>query len=220
MKDVVMMWGGDGSCALRNDFIFGDKFDLTVRNFDDLCRLSKDMRDTGDHYSDYMRDAPKVRESLRRLLTNVETLQLWFGEIHSMIIAFEDTYNHITKLKKKTKEWSRVIVSNAGQPAVNGIYRLSGTFDKVGLYTKTATWQGRERTFSLYRSGFNHCGWYIAICDPKKPGTSNDLHFYKAVVQYVGGYGNQMTSQPPENGWVTCEEYGLEPSPFLDVVNT
>jgi hypothetical protein len=59
-----------------------------------------------------------------------------------------------------------VQVTGAGVEQVNGIYKRTGSWDNVGLFTKKDIWQdNREQTFTLYRcSTYNNSKrWCISI---------------------------------------------------------
>lgn len=106
----------------------------------------------------------------------------------------------------------KVFVQGAGLPMIDGVYEQSGTFDRVGKYSKEGTWKDRKETFSMFRCHVsdNTKRWYISIV-PKnvQPGTNTDIDFYSAPVV------DDHSQYPPSKGWAKAGE-GTDPPPTVD----
>lgn len=105
----------------------------------------------------------------------------------------------------------QIFVQGAGEPAVNGTYRLRNSFDNVGKYMKEGSWQGREHMFSLFRCKLsnNSRRWYISIVPLNLvPGTNKDTDFYSVLAT------GEENETPPERNWTTAKDHGLDPPPI------
>jgi len=105
---------------------------------------------------------------------------------------------------KKRKMLPGITVSGAGVNAVNGFYEENGEYYGHPKYTKTSSWQGRERTFCIYR--FGAAKWYIAIVaeDGGIGAGKNDFYSHPTKQKSV-----------PSNGWEVSDqsELGCAPCP-------
>ena len=105
----------------------------------------------------------------------------------------------------------QIIVQGAGEPAVNGTYRLLNSFDNVCKYMKEGSWQGREHMFSLFwcKLSNNSRRWYISIVPLNLvPGTNKDTDFYSVLAT------GEENETPPERNWTTAKDHGLDPPPI------
>eukprot|EP00562_Extubocellulus_spinifer_P022334 CAMPEP_0178622406 /NCGR_PEP_ID=MMETSP0698-20121128/6312_1 /TAXON_ID=265572 /ORGANISM="Extubocellulus spinifer, Strain CCMP396" /LENGTH=484 /DNA_ID=CAMNT_0020261469 /DNA_START=171 /DNA_END=1626 /DNA_ORIENTATION=- len=105
----------------------------------------------------------------------------------------------------KTSTQGVLAVQGAGIPSVNGAYKRTGRFDRVGMYTKRTIHHGRPVTFTIFRcvgSDFSR-KWYLSIVSSKArrsasmSTTSHDVDLYTAPS--IGGGSAQEL--PPETGW-------------------
>ena len=108
---------------------------------------------------------------------------------------------------------SRVIVSGAGNPAVNGEYARDGYFESAYKFSRPGEWEDKTVLFSLFQCNVsnNTKHWYISIVPVKgQPGTSADVDFYSAPV------AEHCHDLPPPTGWTKSNE-GRDPAPTLSL---
>lgn len=111
---------------------------------------------------------------------------------------------------------NRVIVGQAGNPAVNGVYARDGAFERAYKFSRVANYNGKPSLFSIFQCNVsnNTKHWYISIVPPRgQPGTSVDLDFYSAPVT------EGCTTLPPLDGWTNSTE-GREHPPILHFSQT
>lgn len=107
-----------------------------------------------------------------------------------------------------------LIVQGAGLDVINGTYRRQGSFENAGVFTKRGSWNGSDRSFSLFRCNVsnNTKHWYISIVPHGvKPGTNTDTDFYSAPMD------EKNPDTPPARGWIKATE-GQSPPPGVSVV--
>lgn len=110
----------------------------------------------------------------------------------------------------------RVIVSGAGNPAVNGVYTKDGYFERAYKFSKVGEYNGKNAIYALFQCNVsnNTKHWYISIIPPKgQPGTSADVDFYSAPVT------NDSQEIPPFTGWTKSNE-GKDPPPVISFKET
>jgi len=123
-------------------------------------------------------------------------------------IDFNDLEERFYSYKQK-KFAGSLTVHNSGIPSINGNYSFSDIHDGVGKFTKKSLWEGKEVTFSLFRSkdDKNVRWWYISIVpDNSIPGTDEDVDFYFAPSLNID------IEHPPKK-WLTCPQNGEDPAP-------
>jgi ubiquitin carboxyl-terminal hydrolase 9/24 len=104
-----------------------------------------------------------------------------------------------------------IVITGAGNDAVNGTYVRDGNFERAFKYSKPGIYQGRNAVFSIFRCNVsnNTKHWYISIVPQGNvPGTSSDIDFYSAPVTV------DCHELPPLTGWVRANE-GQDPAPKL-----
>ncbi|GMH86528.1 hypothetical protein TrVE_jg4673 [Triparma verrucosa] len=102
----------------------------------------------------------------------------------------------------------------AGVEACNGRYGHSGTFDRVGKWTKEAVVNGATVTMCVYRCKLDDDSrrWFVSVI-PKgqKPGTNRDVDYYGNSSLGEGFY-------PPTHGWTAVTDTngaGMSPGPII-----
>mmetsp|Transcript_43869 Transcript_43869/g.105841 ORF Transcript_43869/g.105841 Transcript_43869/m.105841 type:complete len:3072 (+) Transcript_43869:108-9323(+) len=104
-----------------------------------------------------------------------------------------------------------ILVENAGNPAVCGVYSKHGSWERAYKYSKQGEYDGRVVQFSIFQCNVsnNTKHWYISVVPTHgNPGTSSDIDFYSAPVTDSCRY------LPPQEGWTKSNE-GKDPSPLL-----
>jgi ubiquitin carboxyl-terminal hydrolase 9/24 len=104
-----------------------------------------------------------------------------------------------------------VIVSGAGNPAVNGAYTKDGYFERAFKFSKVGEYNGKDAMYALFQCNVsnNTKHWYISIIPTKgQPGTSADVDFYSAPVTV------ESQEIPPLTGWTKSNE-GRDPPPII-----
>jgi hypothetical protein len=92
---------------------------------------------------------------------------------------------------------SKILVSGAGTPVVNGVYERAGLLDGVPMYSRIDTDFGGV-TVSLYRHNCNvngldrHLWFFSFLHNAKYPSGDNDIDFYYA-------FGDDI-NLPPQTG--------------------
>mmetsp|Transcript_6472 Transcript_6472/g.15382 ORF Transcript_6472/g.15382 Transcript_6472/m.15382 type:complete len:1203 (-) Transcript_6472:254-3862(-) len=112
---------------------------------------------------------------------------------------------------QESSDVSSILVANAGNGDVNGMYRRDGHHQGVGKYSRHGPFDGKQCKFSLFKCKVSNDTqhWYISIVPGgKEPGTVQDTDFYSTSV--TADYENL----PPLSGWTNCKE-GLNPPPNL-----
>lgn len=107
---------------------------------------------------------------------------------------------------------AHVVVSGAGNPAVNGTYQQDGVFSGACRYSKAGLWKSKDCRFFIFQCNVsnNTRHWYISIVPPgMNPGTSSDIDFYTAPAT------ERCTKIPPQSGWAKSNE-GRDPSPNME----
>jgi len=88
----------------------------------------------------------------------------------------------------------KVTVRGIGIRSINGIYRINGICDDVGFYVKDGKWQGKKRTFTIYRVGKGT--WFISAfpkdTNPNTDAVSDIEYLFHAKASGVDG------ETPPE----------------------
>jgi hypothetical protein len=106
----------------------------------------------------------------------------------------------------------QIVVTRAGNQAVNGVYRQDGTFQEACRYVMEGRWSGGQHRFYIFCCNVsnNTKHWYISIVPRgSPPGTSNDIDFYTAPVNEA------CRTVPPRDGWVKAQ-IGDESLPILE----
>jgi ubiquitin carboxyl-terminal hydrolase 9/24 len=106
----------------------------------------------------------------------------------------------------------QIVVTGAGNQAVNGIYRQDGYFQDACKYVMEGRWNGTQNRFYIFCCNVsnNTKHWYISIVPVgSQPGTSNDIDFYTAPVH------ERSRTVPPRDGW-TKAQHGEDGVPALD----
>jgi ubiquitin C-terminal hydrolase len=106
----------------------------------------------------------------------------------------------------------QIVVTGAGNQAVNGIYRQDGYFQDACKYVMEGRWNGTQNRFYIFCCNVsnNTKHWYISIVPVgSQPGTSNDIDFYTAPVH------ERSRMVPPREGW-TKAQHGEDGVPTLE----
>jgi ubiquitin carboxyl-terminal hydrolase 9/24 len=106
----------------------------------------------------------------------------------------------------------QIVVTRAGNQAVNGVYRQDGTFQDACRYVMEGRWTGEQHRFYIFCCNVsnNTKHWYISIVPRgSSPGTSNDIDFYTAPVNEA------CRTVPPREGWVKAQN-GEDALPILE----
>lgn len=104
-----------------------------------------------------------------------------------------------------------IVVENAGNPAICGVYQKHGSWERAYKYSKQGEYDGRVVQFSIFQCNVsnNTKHWYISVVPTHgNPGTSSDIDFYSAPVT------EQCRYLPPQGGWTKSNE-GKDPPPLL-----
>jgi ubiquitin carboxyl-terminal hydrolase 9/24 len=106
---------------------------------------------------------------------------------------------------------ARVIVSGAGNPAVNGQYTKDGYFERAFKFSRVGEYNGKSAVFALFQCNVsnNTKHWYISVIPSKGlPGTNEDVDFYSAPVT------TESQEIPPFTGWIKSSK-GQDPPPII-----
>jgi hypothetical protein len=94
----------------------------------------------------------------------------------------------------------RISVTEAGNPAVNGVYHWNGKFNhNSNRYIRYGIWNNMLCNFNIFlcRMQSGKLYWYISvITDFQKEATEHDIDFYRASIA-----GDYSTTVPPKAGW-------------------
>ena len=115
------------------------------------------------------------------------------------------------KLRSSSSTSDEIVMSGAGNPAVNGLYTQDGCFGNACRYSMQGRYNNEPHTFSLFHCSVsnNTKHWYISIVPRNsRPGTSHDIDFYSAPVL------DSCLEYPPANSWTDSDE-GRDPPPNL-----
>jgi len=124
---------------------------------------------------------------------------------------------------------TRYRVQGAGIPEVNGIYEFSGNLARgdlkwsMSLPAGAASNRGGSQesgvasdTLTLFQCSMqtsSHPWWFLSACDPRQPGTADDIDYYKH-----SDPEQRHSVHPPHVGWLVCAargERGRAPPPRL-----
>ena len=103
---------------------------------------------------------------------------------------------------------SLVVVSEAGLPDVEGIYKFHSMFNKCGLFRKHGKLGKEVVVYSLYRCAMDNgdLRWYISIVpENREPGSTADIDFYSCSVPYAEGSRLDNDPRPPSAHWEAVE---------------
>lgn len=123
----------------------------------------------------------------------------------------DDEESRFTDNPDQYCEVSKIILSNAGNVDVNGIYSRDGTNEGAHKFSRVGIYDGKRSVYSIFKCNVsnNTKHWYISVVPHgSHPGTSNDVDFYSASVSA------DCLDLPPANGWTKVQE-GLNPPPTL-----
>ena len=115
-----------------------------------------------------------------------------------------------------TDEILAVLISDAGNANVNGLYELDGSCEGCPKYVKIDDYKGKKCHFCLYKCYVNDNTqhWFISIVPRgKEPGTVLDTSFYSAPAT-----AEQYQDLPPLYGWISVQD-GTSPPPRLAFAN-
>ena len=131
--------------------------------------------------------------------------------------SFLDIFDVVTRYPNDVSRTypEEVIVEQAGNEIVNGIYKRDGYHEGAIKFSKTGRYNGEPAAFSLYkcRVSNNTKHWYISLVPPDcVPGTSYDTDFYCAPE------ATDRHDLPPLGGWAKSNE-GVDPLPYVSFRN-
>mmetsp|Transcript_3585 Transcript_3585/g.7471 ORF Transcript_3585/g.7471 Transcript_3585/m.7471 type:complete len:358 (+) Transcript_3585:55-1128(+) len=135
-------------------------------------------------------------------------------ELDKRGLGVDGTREMLMSAVEKCYSTEGAIVEGAGTPEVNGFYKRAGTYDGAPKYEKSATYQGGDVEFLLYRSLHYDDGawdWYISVVPAGSELGDDEIEFYGTVdTEY------EMT--PPRDGWL-CQGpmHGQSPAPKVRV---
>lgn len=178
------------SNSRANDYERGGLFHRFIGFIQDLCTLPVFVAGINA----LARDDPRVRYVKGQLSL---TPGLKLSEVQAILV-------------KNTE----VEVSNAGVPAVNGIYRFVNFKNNAGHFNRIGTYEGNAVNFTLYKCTVNNGGfqWFISITpDGIEPGTAKDTDFYfcQASQEPLGNTLPPRAFQPLQAGTL------FEPGPHV-----
>jgi hypothetical protein len=105
----------------------------------------------------------------------------------------------------------RILVQNAGNQEVNGIYARDGLFQGVSMYARRGTYNGEPCLYSMFQClvGSKTKRWFVSVIPPNgRPGTNKDIDFFSALVT------DDCLLIPPKDGWRKSSD-GDDPPPNL-----
>lgn len=114
---------------------------------------------------------------------------------------------------KTFKPVSQVVVSDAGEESVHGIYTINGVEGGVAKFTREGQLNGQTRTFTLLRESYTISNnekfwiWFINIIS--KDGNDNHTPYYAQAT------GNEY-ELPPKHGWKSRS--AKSPAPELSFI--
>ena len=83
VKDMMNQWRYTGEHLEADSTIQHD--DLSLRTYENIGRVSHVLQQMGRTYFRHMTDNSETRADLRRVLTNMEIVQVKIGEIHEQV---------------------------------------------------------------------------------------------------------------------------------------
>jgi hypothetical protein len=85
----------------------------------------------------------------------------------------------------------RILVQNAGNQEVNGIYARGdyrdghGLFQGISMYARRGLYKGEPCLYNMFQClvGSKTKWWFVSVIPPSgRPGTDKDINFFSAVV--------------------------------------
>jgi len=106
----------------------------------------------------------------------------------------------------------QIIVSDAGEPAVNGIYVRTDTYEESACFSMDGIWKNNSVRFLIYLVDYEEDTeekfWYLSIVDDEGPGAVSDLDFYKTR-------DLSKEAKLPPRSLKSILDNGIEPGPTL-----
>lgn len=117
---------------------------------------------------------------------------------------------------KKDLVPDKIVVSDAGEPAVNGVYVRCDSLDDPApkyILEDDREWNGELVDFTLHlcRMISTKLTWFISIADDDQPGTDRDIDFYCSAPRQM------MTQMLPLTDW-RVKQHGRAPVPSFKFV--
>jgi len=132
----------------------------------------------------------------------------------------KDTHKKLTETQRELEEMktflpSKVIVSGAGSPAINGTYeRIDSSYSGAPRFTMDGVWDGNPVRFDLY---LYDLVWYISILRTSEPDMElhdDDIDIYSADIQ-----SSKIALVPPSDKWRgDRDNVGDDPAPTTECI--
>lgn len=141
-------------------------------------------------------------------------LQESLSKLHPVVLT--SILQTCVRNAKKDLVPDKIVVSGAGEPAVNGTYvRCDSDDDPAPKYIleDDSQWNGEDVDFTLHlcRMVSTKLTWFISIADDDQPGTDRDIDFYCSAPRPI------MTQMLPLTDW-RVKQHGRAPVPSFKFV--